>query len=615
MRSLLLGLILVLAVAFPASAAQRVALVIGNSDYELISPLANPENDAALMAETLREVGFEVIEAKNADRRGMARAIRDFGKRLRGAGSDAVGLFYYAGHGVQAGGANYLIPLGAQVETEADLEIEAVSAGWVLGQMEYAGNGLNMVILDACRNNPFKGSFRSGGRGLARIETSASLRGTLIAYAAAPGEVARDGRGANSPYTAALAKAMGEPGLDLEDVFKRVRSSVESATGGAQVPWEESSLGEGDFYFVPPKATAMPATEPTPGAPAPTPGFDARAVELAFWNSIEKSIKTETFEAYLAQYPNGTFAALARLRIVDLKEMETAALTPPSQPAEEPAFAVGEMDETYYAMKRSNVRAGPGTEFDKVGRLSPGDEIAVTGKVKGGKWYRIETEGGGVGYVYAPLLKQTGYVDDIQERRNQEAIQLLTKLEYLPDASEDVRGNALVGAVQRFKQKEGLPGEPVIDEKLLAALRDAGEKETIRQMEVEIRERVKEEARRAAEEQQRAEEARRQAEHLRKLNTWGALAMNSRGAYGVVWDYYNGKDRAANDAVRNCNQKYGNCRLEVTFNNCLALAVTGKGGFGWSVRATLSEANRAAMSSCSSKNRNCYISVSECAAN
>ncbi len=160
--TLILGICLV---ALPAGAAQRVALVVGNSDYKLISPLANPENDAALMAETLREVGFEVIEAKNADRRGMARAIRDFGKRLRRAGPDAVGLFYYAGHGVQAGGTNYLIPLGAAVEDEADLEIEAVSASWVLGQMESAGNALNVVILDACRNNPFKGAFRAATRG------------------------------------------------------------------------------------------------------------------------------------------------------------------------------------------------------------------------------------------------------------------------------------------------------------------------------------------------------------------------------------------------------------------------------------------------------------------
>ena len=395
MRSLLLGLCFVLAVVLPASAEKRVALVIGNSGYSLLSPLSNPKNDAALMAEALREVGFEVVEAADADRRGMARAIRDFGKRLRSAGPEAVGLFYYAGHGVQAQGENYLIPLDAPIADEADLEIEAVEASWVLRQMESAGNGLNIVILDACRNNPFAGSFRAAGRGLARMDAPT---GSLVAYSAAPGQVAADGRDGNSPYTAALARAMREPGLDLLKVFQRTRIAVQATTAGAQTPWEEQSL-LGDFYFRPQSSTVTVAP---PGAP---PAFDARAVELAFWNSIERSSKAAAFEAYLAQYPNGTFAALARLRIEDLKETDTAALTPPSQP-EEPAFAVSEMDETYYAVKRSNLRAGPGTEFDKVGRLSPGDEIEVTGKVAGKNWYRVALTEGETAFVFASLLSE-----------------------------------------------------------------------------------------------------------------------------------------------------------------------------------------------------------------
>jgi len=313
-----LCLTFVLAVAWlsPAWAAQRVALVVGNSDYELISPLANPANDAALIAATLREVGFEVIEVKNADRRGMARAIRDFGKRLRRAGPEAVGLFYYAGHGVQAAGTNYLIPLGAPVETEADLEIEAVSAAWVLGQMEYAGNALNVVILDACRNNPFKSSFRAATRGLARMNAPS---GSLVAYAAAPGQVAADGITNNSPYTAALAAAMREPGLPLEQIFKRVRIAVEAATGQQQTPWEESSL-KGDFYFVPQGSTV---TVTPPGALQPQPAFDVRAVELALWETVKDSDKVVAYEAYLAQFPNGTFAVPARLKIEELKEQET----------------------------------------------------------------------------------------------------------------------------------------------------------------------------------------------------------------------------------------------------------------------------------------------------
>ena len=381
--------------ALPAGAALRVALVVGNSDYKLIPALANPKNDAALMAETLRGVGFDVIETKNADRRGMARAIRDFGKRLRRAGPEAVGLFYYAGHAVEAGGTNYLIPLGAQIETEADLEIEAVSASWVLGQMEYAGNALNVVILDACRNNPFKGSFRAVTRGLARMNAPS---GSLVAYAAAPGQVAADGTADNSPYTAALAAAMREPGLPLEGVFKRVRVAVEAATGEQQTPWEESSL-KGDFYFVPQESTV---TVTPPGAPPaqPQPAFDARALELAFWNSIEKSADPADFEDYLARYRDGAFTGLAKRRLAALTEV--AALPP----ATAPSFTVSEMDETYYALKRSNLRTGPGTKFDKVGRLSPGDEVEVTGKVAGKNWYRIAMSDGKEVFVFASLLSK-----------------------------------------------------------------------------------------------------------------------------------------------------------------------------------------------------------------
>ena len=250
-----------LVVSMEASAEKRVALVVGNSAYTNISPLSNPRNDAELIAQTLREVGFEVVTAIDADRRTMGRAIRQFGKALRLAGKDAVGLFYFAGHGVQARGTNYLIPVGAVVEDHADLEIEALSASNILTQMESAGNKLNLVILDACRNNPFKATFRSSERGLARV-TAAS--GSLVAFAAAPGQVAADGRGKNSPYTAALVDAMRQPGLQVEQVFKRVRVRVERETGGAQTPWEESSL-RGNFYFQPDGDKTLKAGWPSGG--------------------------------------------------------------------------------------------------------------------------------------------------------------------------------------------------------------------------------------------------------------------------------------------------------------------------------------------------------------
>jgi len=229
--------------ALPAD-EPRIALVIGNSAYAQV-PLANPENDARLMAATLRSVGFEVAELINADQKQMKRAVRDFGERLERTAGRAVALFYYAGHGVQVGGRNYLIPVGARISRESDVDIESVAADSVLGTLSFARTRTNLVILDACRNNPYARGFRSLSTGLARMDAP---QGTLIAYATAPGQVAADGTGANSPYTAALAQAIVQHPEPVEQVLKRVRLSVMSATSETQVPWEASSLTT-DFYF------------------------------------------------------------------------------------------------------------------------------------------------------------------------------------------------------------------------------------------------------------------------------------------------------------------------------------------------------------------------------
>ncbi len=259
-------LLLVFAFLLPGvvQAESRIALVIGNSAYAS-GPLPNPANDARLVGETLKQLGFVPIVRLDADQITMKRAIQEFGSRLEKAGPGAVGLFYYAGHGVQLNGRNYLIPTRATIEREGDVEIEAVSADWVIEQMRYARNGLNIVILDACRNNPFTRSMRSADRGLATMDAPA---GILIAYSTAPGAVAEDGNGRNSPYTTALTKAMLEH-QPVEQVFKHVRVGVMGATSGKQVPWEASSLVGEDFFFVPPeKAAPQVAKAPPPLAPA-----------------------------------------------------------------------------------------------------------------------------------------------------------------------------------------------------------------------------------------------------------------------------------------------------------------------------------------------------------
>lgn len=243
----------------------KVALVIGNSDYEF-SPLINPSNDAADMGAALKELGFDVTVLLNADQRSMKRAIDEFGRKLdRDRGT---GLFYYAGHGVQVNGRNYLIPVNARIRSENDVEYESVDTGRLLAKMEDAGNDLNIVILDACRNNPFARSFRSANNGLAQLDAPS---GSLIAYATAPGSVAADGAGKNGLYTANLLRAMKLPGLSLEQVFKRVRAAVREETDGQQTPWESTSL-EGDFYFLPPAGAVAkvpaPAREDSVARPA-----------------------------------------------------------------------------------------------------------------------------------------------------------------------------------------------------------------------------------------------------------------------------------------------------------------------------------------------------------
>jgi Caspase domain len=231
----------------PAIDGHRLALVIGNSKYKS-GRLDNPYNDARLISGTLRQVGFEVIEVLDASQREMKRAIQRFGAQLDKYGKNAVALFYYAGHGIQAGGRNYLIPVDAMIRRETDLDIEAVPADWVIQQLEFAKSALNLIVLDACRNNPFSSGFRSVQNGLARMDAPT---GTLIAYSTAPGDVAADGDGKNSPYSHALARAILVPGTPVEQAFKEVRVSVRRATKGAQTPWESSSL-TGDFFFVPP---------------------------------------------------------------------------------------------------------------------------------------------------------------------------------------------------------------------------------------------------------------------------------------------------------------------------------------------------------------------------
>ena len=305
-------LVVALAAAVPAFAEKRVALVVGNAAYKE-QPLRNPVNDARAVAGALREAGFEVMLRENASKQALERAIADFGERL---GPEAVGLFYYAGHGIQARGQNYLVPVDAQIASEARVRIEAVDADLAIEQMAAAGTRVSLVVLDACRNNPFERRFRSGAEGgLAQLRAPA---GTLIAYATAPGKVAVDGEGANSVYTGALVQALRQPGLAVEDVFKQVRVQVSRATQGQQVPWESSSLtGEFVFRAATPAAPAAVAAPP-PAAPSPRPVDDPGAVERAFWEAAIGADHEGPLKAYLERYPAGRYVEDARAKLAAL---------------------------------------------------------------------------------------------------------------------------------------------------------------------------------------------------------------------------------------------------------------------------------------------------------
>jgi hypothetical protein len=283
-------------------ALNRTALVIGNAAYK-VSPLTNPINDATDMASALKEKGFDVTFKINVTQKTMERAIRKFGKNLRNGG---IGLFYYAGHGIQIKGNNYLIPIGSIIESEADVKYEAVDAGLVLAKMEDAENDLNIVILDACRNNPFVRSFRSSTMGLARMDAP---KGSLIAYATAPDSLAADGEGRNGIYTKHLIRNIQKPEIKIEQVFKNVRVAVVSETSNKQVPWEASSL-MGTFYFDP-QQTGQNNIEQVVVKKQPADNSDERL----FWESIKDSKNVNMFEAYLRKFPNGMFLELADINI------------------------------------------------------------------------------------------------------------------------------------------------------------------------------------------------------------------------------------------------------------------------------------------------------------
>jgi uncharacterized protein len=405
MRSAVPVLLLVFSVACgsAADAAKRVALVIGNNTYATLPELHNARKDATDMAAKLKGLGFDVILKTNAGRRDMHRAIGEFSGRLDAGDT---GLVFYAGHGIQSDGNNYLIPSDAQVEIEDDLQSEAITANRFVSAMNTAGVGLSMMILDACRDNPLPKRKRSATRGLAVVRVSPGASGSAILYSAGPGQTAEDGdRGANGVFTEALLEVLGRPSLNLGQVFKETAKLVALQTNNRQKPWMNNSF-TGDFYF---NGRVSTASQTKNSMPPPSSSIVSdQKVEMMFWQSIKDSARSKDYEAYLAQFPHGVFAGLALNRISEYKPQGTA-LTNRPVPAQTPELTLGVevMRATMIATGAVNVRSKPSTASRRLLMLSPGEEVTVTGKTRarGEVWYQVHIVGSGSAFVFGELLK------------------------------------------------------------------------------------------------------------------------------------------------------------------------------------------------------------------
>jgi Caspase domain/Putative peptidoglycan binding domain len=318
--TLLVSLICMAFAATAARADKRVAFVVGNGAYKNVAQLPNPPIDAKTMAGVLRNVGFEVVEGTNLTRDKMTEKLLDFGKKAQGAD---VAVFFYAGHGIAISGANYLLPVDADIKSEMDVKLgAAINIDLTLDQT-MSDAKVKLVFLDACRDNPFAAKIKSNSAtrsvnvqtGLAEMKSG---EGTLIAFATGPGQTALDGQeGTNSPFTRALIANIAQPGVEIQQAMTKVRAQVNEETNKGQLPWGHTNL-IGSVYLngAPAPAGGTAAAPSAPSAVAAAPSSD---IELEFWRSIKDSNKPEELNAYLTNYPNGQFKALALSRIAALE--------------------------------------------------------------------------------------------------------------------------------------------------------------------------------------------------------------------------------------------------------------------------------------------------------
>jgi uncharacterized caspase-like protein len=367
----LIGFVVTLAATGQAMAERRVALVVGNAQYSHTFALPNPRNDAEDMSAVLSRLGFEVTVGYDLDQAGFARSIETFARALDGAD---VGLFFYAGHGLQISEKNYLVSTEARLDNTFLISAETIQLDVIVRMME-SKTTTNLIFLDACRNNPLAENLKRSlatvsrstalGRGLARIEPSG--RDTLIAFSAAPGQEAADGRSRNSPFTASLLKHISQPGLEVSVMLKDVAADVREETRNAQRPQQVSDMTK-TFYFAKPDPPVVPVPAvvqaPQPPTPAtPTP-LSVDPVELAFWQAVSTSNECESTRAYRRRFPNGSFADLAAISERRLCAKEATQVMPPAKleprtASPGPAVAVTPNVETRLAERKHHASRSP----------------------------------------------------------------------------------------------------------------------------------------------------------------------------------------------------------------------------------------------------------------
>jgi parallel beta-helix repeat protein len=506
MGRLVFAFLLSTALFTPAEAAKRVALVIGNSNYENVTDLTNPVNDANLMEQTLKLAGFEVIRKNDLDQRGMKLAMIEFGRTLK-QGAEA-SMFYYAGHGIEVNGHNYLVPVDSNTQSKEEADINNVDVNTFLSLMENSGVPLNIVVLDACRNNPFRG-LRSIGGGLAPVRAPS---GTYVAYATAPGSVAADGTGENSPFTLALSESIKVPGLAIEGVFKQTRSKVRALTGGEQVPFDSSAI-EGDFYFTEgkkPEEIQLAADLPADPPKADPPKVDPPKVETPEPPAVEKSDAPpvvrgddgqQAFNAagsdldmlriVAAEYSGTVWGKLAAARVKVLESQVAVAQPEPPKVEEPPAQTEPPKADNPPSVSQGGIKvasdgSGDYTNIvDAVAAAKSGDRIEMMpGTYEGGvvidKSITIE----GIGSFEQIIWKAKG-VDVIQWKAAEGMIKNITLLQeggcektcnaiYFSGGSAVIENNALTSKGGATLYVQGVNSSPTIIKNNIFGSKEAG---------------------------------------------------------------------------------------------------------------------------------------------